>query len=286
MRKISNSEVNTWLHCTRKYWYEYVLDLEPKVQSGPLTKGNLIHAMLEQYYLEKMDGSDEQTCRKAMVPVVMEAGNSGDLDIVEVGKVRDLVEQYLNHYLLEDERYEIVAVETKVNAPMMDGPDGFTLAGTIDSIWLDTETGEHIPVDHKSSYNFWTDDQATISGQFPKYMYALRERGFNVSKFMINQIRTREMKNGEFFRRTWIRPSETRIRNIIAQHVMVGTQIMEFRRDPIKEATIPIYDKYGCANCPFLALCDSDSEGAPTEYMIASEFQTKKNYGYNVEAPE
>jgi hypothetical protein len=246
----------------------------------------MIHAMLEQYYLEKMDGSDEATARQAMTPVVMEAANSGDLDILEVGKIRDLVEAYLNHYLMEDERYEVVAVETKINIPMMEGEDGFSLAGTIDAIWLDRETETHVPVDHKSSYNFWTDEQAQISGQFPKYMYALRERGFNVKNFMINQIRTREVKNGDLFKRLYIRPSDTRIRNIIAQHVMVGSEIMEFRRNPIKEATIPIYDKYGCAHCPFLSLCDSDSEGAPTEYMIEAEFQVKKNYGYNMEKPE
>jgi hypothetical protein len=97
----------------------------------------------------------------------------------------------------------------------------------------------------------------------------------------------RDLKPGnEIFRRSWVRPSDTRIRATIAQHVQVGAEIMEFRANPIKEAAIPIYDKYGCSNCPFFQLCDSDTEGANLDHLIASEYQKRVSYGYNHEAPE
>jgi RecB family exonuclease len=286
VRKISNSEVATWLQCKRKYFYEYILDLEPKVLSAALTKGNILHAVLEAYYLEKMDGSSEDECRAAGNAVVTRLASQPGVDILELAKARDLAMAYFDHYMEADtDRYEIVAVETKFAVPMIE--DVFSLAGTIDAIFLDKEDGTHVPVDHKSSYNFWTDEQAGISGQFVKYFYALGERGFNVKRFMINQLRTRELKPGnELFRRSWVRPTDTRIRNVIAQHVQVGSEIMEYRRDPVKAAAIPIFDKYLCSNCPFLSLCDSDSNGAPIEYMIEAEFQKKQSYGYNHEVPE
>jgi CRISPR/Cas system-associated exonuclease Cas4 (RecB family) len=286
MRKISNSEVSTWLHCKRKYFYEYVLDLEPRVQSGPLTKGNIIHELLEQYYLEKMDDSPEDMCKAAIQTHINKLAIQPGVDILELAKIRDLVLAYTQHYMESDaERYEVIAVETKFAVPMID--DVFALAGTIDAIFLDKEDGTHVAVDHKSSYNFWTDDQAQISGQFVKYVYALRARGFNVKRFMVNQLRTRDLKPGnELFRRAWVRPSDNRIKAVIAQHVTVGSEIMEFRQNPVKETATPIYDKYGCSNCPFLFLCDSDTEGAPVDYLIQAEFQKKQSYGYNREAPE
>jgi hypothetical protein len=246
----------------------------------------MIHAFLEEYYLAKMDGFPEDERRNAVQLLANRMAIDPSIDMLELMKTRDLVLGYLDHWAeKDDERYEVLAVETKFSVPMID--DIFSLAGTIDVIFRDLEDGSIVPVDHKSSYNFWTDDQAGISGQFLKYIYALRAQGHNVKRFMINQLRTRELKPGnELYRRTWIRPTDNRIRAAIAQHVQVGSEIMEFRKDPIKEAAIPIYDKYGCANCPFFQVCDSDTEGANTDHLIASEYQKRVNYGYNMEAPE
>lgn len=286
MRKISNSEANTWLQCRRKYFYGYIWDLEPKVQSGPLTKGTIIHAFLEEYYLAKMDGFPEDECRNAVTMLANRMAIDPSIDMLELMKTRDLVMAYFEHWSEKDnERYEVLAVETKFAVPMID--DVFALAGTIDVVFRDLEDGSVVPVDHKSSYNFWTDDQAASSGQFTKYIYAMRAQGHTVKRFMVNQLRTRDLKPGnEIFRRTWVRPSDTRIRATIAQHVQVGSEIMEFRANPVKEAAIPIYDKYGCSNCPFFQLCDSDTEGASLDHLIASEYQKRVSYGYNHEAPE
>lgn len=279
MRKVSNSEVSTFLHCKRKYWYEYMMDLEPKVHSEPITKGVMIHAILEQYYLAKMDGESEDECRTQAFAPLADAAREQDADLLDLAKTRVLVQQYFDHYEEIDQRYEVIAVETKLIVPLID--DVLALAGTIDAIFQDKEDGTIIPVDHKSSYNFWTDAQLAIGGQFTKYVFGLRSRGYDIDRFMVNQIRTREMKAGnEFFRRAWVRPSENKIRAVMAQHLMVGAEIIEFRQKAEKADAIPIFDKYRCSNCPFLEICDSDSEGAPTEYLIEQGFQQRKNYGY------
>lgn len=279
MRKISNSEVATFLYCKRKYWYEYMMDLEPKVLSGPISKGVLIHSILEQYYLAKMDNESEDECRRQAYTPLVEAVGQPDADLAELGKIRSLSDAYFDKYESDDNKYDVIAVETKLSIPLIE--DQFSLAGTIDAIFQDKEDGSIIPVDHKSSYNFWTDDQLTISGQFVKYMYATRARGYDVKKFMVNQIRTRDMKPGnELFRRSWVIPSEKRIRAVMAQHLMIGAEIMEFRRRNEKADAVPIFDKYNCSNCPFLQLCDSDTEGVPTEYMIEQNYAKRESYGY------
>ena len=279
-RMISNSETSTWLQCTRKYYYEYVLNLEPKQMSDAIGRGVLIHAMLEGYYAAKATNRSEEECREeAMEPLIFTAASGGD--IAELGATRDLVMGYFDRYELEDERYEVAAVETKYVAELS---KEFSLVGTLDLLLKDKEDGRLVAVDHKSTYNFWTEDQATISGQFVKYIIILRTLGMDVKSLMVNQLRTRPVKNGDLYRRIWVNPSDKRIAAVLRQHVLASKQIVSFRDSGAKkEDTVPIYDKYICSNCPFLTLCDSDTEGVDISYQIEQNYQKRTTYGYNEE---
>jgi hypothetical protein len=281
MRFISNSEVAAWLQCRKKYYYEYVLDLEPKKQSDAISKGVLYHAMLEQYYAGKSMGYSEEECREAAMEPMMLAAQSQFADMVELGKGRDLIYGYFDHYMENDERYKVYAVETKMK---LDLSDEFALVGTIDLVWQDMEDGKFIAVDHKSSYNFWTDEQASISGQFVKYVAILRSVGLDVKGAMVNQIRTRPLKDPAptaLYQRAWVLPKEPRLRSVLKQHMDAGTEIMAFRSGQSDIEIVPIFDKYICSNCPFLPLCDSESNGAPIAYQIQADYQKRTSYGYN-----
>lgn len=280
-RMISNSEVSTWLQCTRKYFYEYFLNIERKAQSGPITKGILIHALLEEYYAAKQLGLSEGDCRAAALQVIMDEATNDGSDMVELGQTRDLVFGYFDKYMLEDEKYEILAVESKFK---LDIKPEYAMVGTIDLALRDRETGTIIGVDHKSSYNFWTPDQTQMAGQFIKYLILMREAGYDADVFMVNQVRTRPVKNGDLYQRAFIKPSKHRIEQVLRQHIMASEQIMEFRANGSnKEHTLPIYDKYICTNCPFYNLCDSDTEGVDIRYQIEADFQPRTGYGYNEE---
>lgn len=279
-RFISNSEVSSWLQCRKKYYYEYVLDLEPKKSSDAINKGVLIHALLENYYAGKAMGLDEASCRESAMEPLMIAAQATYADMVELGKVRDLVYAYFDHYMETDERYEVYAVETKLKSDLS---DEYALVGTVDLIWRDKEDGKYIMVDHKSSYNFWTDEQSSISGQFVKYVYLGKSLGLDVKGVMVNQLRTRPLKNPEMsalFLRAWVKPTDIKVRKVMEQHVFASEEIVAFRNADVQIA-IPIYDKYICSNCPFLPLCDSDSNGAPLQYQIQADYKIRTGYGYN-----
>lgn len=280
MRMISNSEVNSWLQCTRKYYYEYVLGLEPKVYSEAISKGIIIHSMLEGYYAGKMQGLDEAACREEATEPLLFAMASGG-DIAELGGIRTLVEGYFDKSLADEERYEVRAVETKYALELS---ESFSLVGTLDLLLFDKWDAKYIPVDHKSTYNFWTDEQVNTSAQFVKYIIILRGLGYDVGKFMVNQIRTRPVKNGDLYQRAWADPSDSRLKAVLRQHVDTSNKIVEFHRNGADhDATIPVFDKYICSNCPFLSLCNSDTEGQVLTFQINQEYQKRTSYGYNME---
>jgi hypothetical protein len=281
MRFISNSEVASWLQCRKKYYYEYVLDLEPKKSSDAINKGVLIHAVLEGYYAGKSLGYSEEECRDQAMEPIMIAAQAEFSDMVELGGVRSLCWAYFDHYMDTDTRYRVHAVETKMKSDLS---DDFALVGTVDLVWQDSVDGKYIMVDHKSSYNFWTDEQAAISGQFVKYAFLGKDAGLDVKGVMVNQLRTRPLKNptaDSLFLRAWVKPTDIRIRNVLAQHIQASDEIIYFRQDMIPSRAVPIYDKYICSGCPFLPLCDSESNGAPIQYQIQADYKTRTGYGYN-----
>jgi hypothetical protein len=273
----------SWLKCTRLYYYEYVLNLEPKVFGEAITKGILIHSMLEGYYAGKMQGLNEEACRdEAMEPLIFAMSQDGD--ITELSNIRTLVTGYFEKYADDDERYEVMAVETKYALPLT---DNYSMVGTLDALFLDKWNNKVVAVDHKSTYNFWTDDQVTMAGQFIKYLIILRGLGYDVERMMVNQLRTRPVKNGDLYQRAWADPSNKRTNAILRQHILVSDAIMEFRANGANhDDTIPIYDKYGCSNCSFLSLCNSDTEGQNLTFQINQEYQQRKNYGYNLEGSD
>jgi len=279
MRFISNSETTTWLTCQRKYYFEYILDLEPKKFSDAINNGILYHACLENYYASKSLGHSEVECRQIGLEPVLIAMQREDNDIVSMGKVHALLNAYWDHYMIDDERYEVYAVETKLKAELS---EDFALVGTVDLIWKDTETDKYYMVDHKSSYNFWSDEQSEIAAQFVKYVVLGREAGLDVAGVIVNQLRTRDLKPGnELFRRTYVRPTEAKVRDVTRQHINASANIVEARENLSPEEFIPVFNKFICANCPFLSLCDTMSNGSNIDYAIQQDFKKRTGYGYN-----
>lgn len=282
MRLISNSEVGAWLHCERQYFYAHVANLEPKVESEPLSKGTLIHAILEQYYIGKASAYNESECIEMAMQPLIDLAQQPYADIAELGETRELMLAYFEHYRENDARYTVYAVESQMKADLT---DDYALVGTIDLITQDNEDGRFLMWDHKSSYNFWTDSQAEIAGQFPKYVFLGRQAGLDVKGFIVNQIRTRKLKPGnELFRRTRVNPTENFIRNVMKQQMKASEEITAYRNSGSDiEDTTPRYDKYACAHCSFISICEAQSNGAPVKYIVASDFKKRdgSGYGYN-----
>lgn len=279
-RLISNSEVSSWLTCQRMYFFEYVLDLEPKKTSEPITKGVIIHSALEEYYIAKSEGLDEEECRQSARQAIIRALSTDLMDVAEIGSIDSLVTGYFNHYTEDDDRYRVHAVEAKYALALS---EEYSLPGTIDLIWQDLEDGRYIIVDHKSSYNFFSEDAISTLGQVPKYIAILRSMGLDVKYGMLNQLRTRPLKEGnELYRRSIVKPTPSKIRAALDQHVKASEMILDYRKNigPVSD-TIPVLNKMTCGNCKFLSLCDSTLEGAPIKYQIQQDYKPRTSYGYN-----
>jgi len=60
MRKISNSEVSSWLACRNQYRYAFDLDLEPIKTKDTLSRGVEGHKILAVYYEQLLAGKSHE----------------------------------------------------------------------------------------------------------------------------------------------------------------------------------------------------------------------------------
>jgi len=284
VRRISNSEATSWLTCRARYRYEFDMNLQKIGSSDALDKGNLIHAILEEYYKARMLGDSHEEAvvmgRKALIPAMDTYG------MELIAKVDPLMQAYFNHY--QHDNWEILSVEDSFDLPIT---DDFTMPTRLDLL-VKTSDGKIWIVDHKSTYDFWTTDDIELNAQLPKYVATLRNMGYDVAGAIINQIRTRSVKNNDaadLFRRVKIVPSIAIIRSVLSQQMAASKEITTYREQPedIRKAiATPVLNKIVCKYCSFRGLCASEIAGGEIEYLVQNEYQPKQGYGYNNEKSE
>ncbi len=283
MRRISNSEVATWLTCKRKYYYEFDLALEPVKSSPALGRGILLHEVLANYYQCLKDGFTHEAAivnARQLLQTFMANNSYGMETVIEVDR---LLAGYWAHYK-GDPDWEILEVERGYDVELT---SAYEYALRLDLLVKSRSTGHVILVDHKTAYDFWSADDLDLNPQFPKYIGSLRANGLKVDKAILNQIRTRKLKApgpDDLYRRTVSNPSNAKVANAMREQMLASEEIVAHRALPVEvqEATaIRLLNKAGgCKFCDVKPLCMSEYDGGNITHMVANEFK-KRTYGYN-----
>jgi hypothetical protein len=147
-------------------------------------------------------------------------------------------------------------------------------------------TGKYALVDHKTTYDFWHQDDVDLSAQFPKYIGTMRANGHKVDKVIINQLRTRSLKNPAYedlFKRIDCVPSRAKIANLMREQIMVSEEIHKHRQLPleVRSATVTrVMNKQICKWCDSKPLCMSELDGGDITTAIATDYK-QNTYGRN-----
>lgn len=281
-RPISNSETGSWLQCTQKYWFEFVLKIEPKTLSDPLSIGNLGHEALQRYGEARLEGATHDKAQEvAEAEVLVPAINNARDRVDNVLKVQDIVRRY-HSYRQGWPEWEILGVEQRHDLKIT---DEFSLPMRYDMLVRDRKTNKKALVDYKFTWDFWTPEAHEINIQFPKYVSILNAAGMDVQGAYLEELRYRPMKDMSFdkhFKRTAYFPSLASRRNALKQHVKASKQIVRFHElseAEQEEQIIPILSKHICKFCSFQNLCTTKLNGGDISYSIETQF-VDKTYGY------
>ena len=132
---LSNSEIQTFKDCRRKWWLNYYRRLKPKEKKfvGPLALGSRIHEALDQYY---SNGTPLLDVHAQLVEADRQLLAEDFRDPSELDSEADLGRIMLEGYLqwVEDEgidnELEMISTEEILNMPMFNGE--VELTGNLD----------------------------------------------------------------------------------------------------------------------------------------------------------
>jgi len=286
---VSNSEVDTFLTCMKKWFFAFILNKEPIKKSRSLSVGIIMHEILAEFYRGRMHGLDKQQAYQlAMVLLTKHFREATDFEPLSV--VQALFARYIEQETLA-ETSEILAVEEDFYLPFT---DQIWYAMRLDLLVRSLHgrsSGNVNLVDHKTTYDFYTVDDLALNPQTPKYVGALRFNGVPVEDGYLNQFRTRfpahligKKTDEDLFKLSRTQTTPERIKNSFRQQVIASERIIAMRKLPrelqVQEA-IPIMNRMVCRNCPFKLPCQMSEDGVHIGSVMNSQFMDR-TYGYKV----
>lgn len=213
----TQSMMKTFLQCPREAYYKYVLRLQPKRLSEPLTRGKWIHSLLETYYKSLMEDPDKAEANRLMwkqhelMVSRFRKLNLFDEELEKLGNmpedVKTIVEGYFYHYgdpaHADYNEWEVVGVEQTLEAEL---PNGHIFRGRFDML-VQNQFGLWL-VDHKSHKRMPDWSHRMMDVQAPLYTWAAHQNGLPVKGFIWNYLITTSrsaptlLKNGSRFSKT------------------------------------------------------------------------------------
>lgn len=190
---INSSSVEIINTCTRKAYYALKRNLRREDESEALTFGTAIHAALAEFYTGHRSLEEVQAAFVAAAAPLSHLEN--DKRSIENGK--KILERYVATY--KDDPWTIYTdekgpfIERKFEIELL---PKLILHGQIDCILKNTETGELVVCDHKTT--------STVSDlinrvkpniQFSIYAWAANKLGIPVSRVMCNGIQVAKTKS-------------------------------------------------------------------------------------------
>src|SRR5215203_2358078 len=164
------SQYDTFRMCEEKYHNRYRLNLHPLEKAKPLDRGTLVHLAAETYYEDLKNGVAYQDAVNRALSAVRMAGIDTELDVDEILRIIEVMEEYFDHWRVADQRFQVIEVEKPI-LYLLHETDYWKLylSGKIDLIITDNQY-TNVPWDHKSYDRSYPTSR--MPNQFKNYCYA------------------------------------------------------------------------------------------------------------------
>ena len=294
--KISNSEIQTFKDCRRRWWLTYYRRLRPKMQdfTGALALGSRIHEALDRYYStgQPLLEAHADLVKADLKKLTDEYRDTSGLETeAELGRV--MLEGYLEWVEMEgiDAELEMISTEEVIERPMLEGK--VILQGKIDMRVRRKIDGARMFRDFKTVGGSFSDfgAMAHMNEQVKTYMVleeAQNEEGERADGAIFTMLR--KVKRGAyakppFYDQIEVRHNKFTLRAFIEQLEGVLTEMVDTRE--ILDAGGG-HNKYAYPRptrdckwkCQFFAICPLFDDGSAAEAALSDAFVVADPYGY------
>jgi hypothetical protein len=284
MKIISNSEITTYNICKKLHQLSYGLGVTPKHIKDSYYRGSMGHQALDVYYsyLKQSEFPNDVDihCAKEEALLVLkqeltrvtkeEPESTNRIKILS--QLNTLIKDYAAHY--KTEPFRVLETEKTYTAPITEELEFGLILDLLVEFTAGPYRGDIVVIDHKFVYNFKSTAELEMDAQLPKYIKAVRENGYYVTKGIFNQIRYRTLKAPsptDIFQRTEVRVNKTSIDNIWRENRHTAVEIHANPAKPVRTLS-PIVCKY----CDFQELCKAELSGLDITNMLAANYKKRE----------
>lgn len=292
---MSNSEIQTYKQCKRKWWLSYYRRLKQRghEQTGPLAFGSRVHDALDAHYTtgELLLDVWEQLTSEART---LHVANGRDItefeNEAELGRI--MLEGYLewNEEEGNDADIEIISTEERLSVPMLGG--AVELMAKLDMRVRRMSDGVRLFRDWKTSANF-SDFIRTghMSEQMLTYMLIeamqkdeeVRVEGGLFT--LLKKVKRTAKANPPFYQQLEIRHNVFTLRSFWSRINGVLTDMMKTRTE-LDSGADPAFVAYPTPSrdctwkCQFFAICPMFDDGSAVESAVDMLYTVGDPYDY------
>ena len=293
--EVSNTEINTFAECRRKWWLTYYLKYHAKEVSlvGPLPLGSRVHKALEVYYKDGYDlvGTYNQLLDDDLA-LAVEIGEDLAALTTEGELGRIMLEGYLDWLEAEGvlSNYKVIGVEDKLSMPMLDGR--VHVIGKIDLRVQDQRDGTNLVLDHKTvaqpgTYSRWAHmNPQLMTYQTLDYINTPESQRIAGGEFhLLKKVKRGPRAVPPFYERIEVRHNVFTLRSFWVRLQGQLSQMTQ-ARDLLDEGAdhrLVVYPSpsTNCSwKCPFFRVCPLFDDGSAAMEMLEADFEVGDPYAY------
>lgn len=292
---ITNSEIQTFKDCKRKWWLGTYRALKPKSKTyvGPLTLGIRVHNALEAYYTTGTNPVDEyerlQRADNALFLASADASNEKKVkdfnSEAELGRI--MLEGYMDWMDEEnpDADLEVIGAETKLSTRLEMDPR-VELMGKTDLKVKRASNGKHALLDHKTAQTFTMYyDTAHMSEQLMLYVLLEKMDKVNGDPLvdggvynLLKKVKRSATAKPPFYERMDVRFNDKTLESFWIRTMGTVRDIMELRDrldagEDHKFYAYPSPTRDCTWKCPFFQVCPMFDDGSSAEAMLEDLYE-------------
>jgi len=276
--QLRNSQRSCFKDCRKKYEYDYIVGLRPKIPSRKLHLGTLVHEALAYYYnpanmlslsaenaLALYKDRTHQELIKLQLPQDMLAEFEKDK---ELGY--NMLKYYFEEFAPENDDFEVLSVEQEIQARVKT-PTGHAshvlFGGRVDGTV--SRQKQNLIMEHKTAASVDTNG-LILDEQMSAYMWGSREMGMQIDGVIYNILRKvnpySARSKAPYVHREIIYRNETELKNQGKQLYQEAQDIRScknFYRTPSRDCNW---------KCDYRNLCIASLDGSDVDYLIEANY--------------
>jgi hypothetical protein len=294
--RLSNSELQTFKDCRRRWWLNYYRRLQPKQKdmTGALALGTRIHAALDAHYAQgtPLLQAHSDLVEKDKQLLLADFRDVNDLETeAELGRIMlEGYEQWVEENGIDAE-LEMISTEEKIVAPLFNG--AVELQGKLDMRVRRKADGVRLFRDFKTVGGSLSEfsSMAHMNEQVMTYMllesskFDEKERSEGGIFTLLKKVRRTAAAKPPFYDHVEIRHNIFTMRSFWQRIHGTIADLMRIRT-ALDAGENPAFHVYPRASrdckwkCQFFAICPMFDDGSAVEQALSDSYEEKDPYAY------